>query len=314
MQAIPRCRRRIPHPGIRRCVGLQCHDRAVDLRPPLGNVRYLWPFTAATLGEWSADTPADSGEVLIDMSRAQFIDCVGLATIAAVAEDAEIRGCAVRFVPPQRHSVRTYMSRMHLRECLGRFCPEVPLPSVNEGNTGNRLYELQRFDAIGGGDELAERVFRALVADGCGQADAASFFKGISEVVNNVAEHSGAGGGWTAMQVMPSSANHGLITFAVADAGHGLEITLSRSHWVDGPVDAMGKAFQRSVSGTNLAGRGTGLDDLHRRVTNHQGRLLAWSGTATGQSTLGNGPIACREVSAAFPGTVIYAGFKPEQR
>lgn len=286
----------------------------MNLRPPAGNARYLWPFTAATLSEWSADTPPDAREVLIDMSRVQFIDCVGLATIAAVAEDAQMRGYPVTFVPPQRPGVRTYMSRMHLRECLGLFCPEVLLPSVNERNTGVRLYELQRFDAAGGGDELAERVFRALVTDGCAQSDAASFFKGISEVVNNVAEHSGAGGGWVAMQVLPSSASNGLITFAVADAGHGLEITLSRSHWVEGPVDAMKMAFQRAVSGTNIAGRGTGLDDLHRRVKQHQGRLLAWSGTATGQSTADTGPVACREVSAAFPGTVIYAGFKPEQK
>lgn len=248
------------------------------------------------------------------MSRAQFIDCMGLATIAAVAEDAEFRGCPVRFVPPQKQTVRNYMSRMHLKECLGRVCSEVLLPSVNEADTGNRLFELQRFEE-GGGDDLAERVFNAMrSADGCSLADAASFFKGISEVVNNVAEHSGAGGGWAAMQVMPNAASDGLITFAVADAGHGLEITLSRSHWVDGSVDAMEKAFQRAVSGTNIAGRGTGLDDLHRRVKQHQGQLLAWSGSATGQSIAGNGPIACREVSAAFPGTVIYAGFKPEPK
>lgn len=286
----------------------------MNLRPPPGNARYLWPFTAATVGQWSEDTPADAWEVLIDMSRVQFIDCVGLATIAAVAEDAEIRGYPVRFIEPQQQAVRTYMARMHLDECLGRYCPEVLLPSVNERNTGHRLYELQRFDADGGGDALAERIFKALVSDGCSALEAGSFFKGISEVVNNVAEHSGAGGGWAAMQVMPSSASNGLITFAVADAGHGLELTLSRRHWVEGPVDAMEKAFQRAVSGTSIAGRGTGLDDLHQRVKKHQGRLMAWSGSATGHSTVNPGPMACRKVGAAFPGTVIYAGFKPESR
>lgn len=289
--------------------GRTCHDLAVNLQPLSGGYR---PFTVETLGEWSADTPADE-EVVIDMSMVRFIDCAGLATIAAVAEDAKMRDVAVRFVPPHQHSVRTYMSRMHLQESLGPFCPEGLLPKVNENDTGYRLFELQRFDG-GGGDELAERVFNALVSAHCSQGEAASFFKGISEVVNNVAEHSGAGGGWAAMQVMPNSVSRGLITFAVADAGHGLELTLSRSHWVDGPVDAMEKAFEHSVSGTNAPGRGTGLDDLHRRVKRHQGRLLAWSGSATGQSTVGADRIACRQVGAAFPGTVIYAGFKPEPR
>lgn len=225
-----------------------------------------------------------------------------------------MRGYAVRFVPPQQHSVRTYMSRMHLRECLEPFCPEVSLPSVNERETGNRLCELRRFDAGSGGDELADRVYGALVDDGCRQEDAGSLYKGIAEVINNVTEHSGAGGGWAAMQIMPSSANQGLITFAVADAGHGLKITLSRSHWVEGPVDAMEKAFQRSISGTNLAGRGTGLDDLHQRVKRHRGQLMAWSGTATGENALETGLMECREVGADFPGTVIYAGFNPGQR
>ncbi len=285
----------------------------MDLRPPPSKRRYLYPFTAGTVGDWTADTPDDAAEVTIDMSRVQYIDCVGLTMIAAVAEDAANRNRRVRFVEPQQANVRSYMSRMHLRESLADFCSDVVLPRVNEWST-DRLSELQRFDAYGGGDELAERVFRRMNASpACSTEDAKSFFKGISEVVNNVAEHSGAGGGWAAMQVIPSSKD-GLITFAVADAGHGLEITLSRRYWVEGSLDAMELAFQREVSGTSVAGRGTGLDDLHRRVKHHQGRLFAWSGRAAGTSVAGNGPIACREVTAAFPGTVIYAGFKPGAR
>jgi len=285
----------------------------VNLRPPPG-IRYAGPFKASTLGEWSAETPADADEVVIDMSKAAFIDSMGLATIAAVAEDAANCGRALRFIEPQHHAVRTYMSRMHLDDCLRQyFCSGVTLPKVNERDTGHRLFELQRFDT-NGGDELAERVFQAMVADGSNQADAIEFFKGISEVVNNVADHSGAGGGWAAMQVMPSSLGTGLINFAVADAGHGFETTLSRRYWVSGPVDAMAKAFQRTVSGTGEAGRGAGLDDLHQRIRRHQGSLTAWSGAAIGQNSGSSGPLSCRRVTAAFPGTVIYAGFKPSAK
>jgi hypothetical protein len=237
-----------------------------------------------------------------------FVDAMGLVVIAAVAEDAAAAGRTVLFTPPQDHSARSYMSRMHLGKCLRRFCSTVDLPRIQERDTGHRLSELQRFDA-NTSDELAESVFRALLAVGKTEPEAASFFKGVSEVVNNVVEHSGVNGGWAAMQVMPSI---DMVTFAVADAGHGLEHTLSRHNRVDGPVDAMAKAFQRAVSGTGARGRGTGLDDLHQRITRHRGQLRAWSGGATGYSA--GGPLACRGVSAVFPGTVVYAGFRPELR
>lgn len=295
-----------------RLIWVVVNDRPVDLRPPPG-ADYARQFTASTLGGWSAETPADADEVVIDMSKVQFIDCLGLVAIVAVAEDATNRGLRVKFMAPQHQTVSNYMSRMHLRECLAPFCSEVRLPRVNERNTGHRLYELQRFDADCC-DDLAERVCHAMRADGGSERDATAFFKGISEVVGNVAEHSGAGGGWAAMQVMPSSASNGLINFAVADAGHGLEMTLSRRHWIESPIDAMEMAFKRAVSGTGVTGRGNGLDDLRQRVRRHQGRLLAWSGTAAGYSADDAGPIACRETTAAFPGTLIYAGFRPEMR
>lgn len=110
------------------------------------------------------------------------------------------------------------------------------------------------------------------------------------------------------MQARPDS--DGLITFAVADAGDGLEETLSRQYWINGAVDAMQTAFTRAFSATAARGRGTGLDDLLQRVGRHRGQLRAASGAAVGHST--GGRLACRQVTAAFPGTVIYAGFMPE--
>lgn len=289
-------------------VGARCHDRLVNLRPP-PTINQLRSLTAATLVSWSSATAPGDDSVLIDLSLVQFVDPMALTTIAAVAEDAAASGLDVEFVPPQDQNVRRYVARMHLGECLRRYCSKVDLPKVNEWDTGGRLFELQRFNS-NSSDEFAESVFRAhQVAGGSGE-DTKSFFKGVSEVLSNVAEHSGVEGGWAAMQVMPNS--DGLIKFAVADAGHGLEHTLRRHNKVDGAVDAMTMAFQRTVSGTGRLGRGTGLDDLLQRVKRHRGHLRAWSGAGVGRSS--GGALACQEVTAAFPGTVIYAGFKPELR
>jgi hypothetical protein len=277
----------------------------VDLLPPLhadGPQRLI----AATLDEWCESTPPESDEVWIDLSLTSFIDPMGLTVVAATAEAAANAGHTVRFTPPSERNVRNYMSRMHLGECLSRYCTRVDLPDVKERQTAH-LSELRRFDGDNS-DELADRVFDALLAVGKGKLEAASFFKGISEVVSNVVEHSGVTGGWAAMQVMPPD----IITFAVADAGDGLELTLKRHNQVDGPVDAMEKAFDRNFSGTGTYGRGTGLDDLLQRVRRHRGELRARSTGAAGYSA--GGPLACRSVTAAFPGTVIYAGFRPELR
>jgi anti-sigma regulatory factor (Ser/Thr protein kinase) len=280
----------------------------VNLRPP-PTINQYRSLNASTLDRWSSATPEGADSVLIDLSLATFVDPMALTTIAAVAENAAASGLDIEFVPPQDQNIRRYVARMHLGECLGRYCSNVDLPKVNERDTEDRLFELHRFDADSS-DDLAESVFRAHKKAGGSSEDTKSFFKGVSEVLNNVVDHSGAAGGWAAMQVMPK--DDGLIKFAVADAGYGLEHTLRRYNKVDGPVDAVKKAFERTVSGTGQLGRGAGLDDLLQRIKRHKGHLRAWSGTGAGRSS--GGALACREVTAAFPGTVIYAGFKPEQK
>lgn len=280
----------------------------MNLRPP-PTISQHRSLTAATLDKWSSATPEDADSVLIDLSLATFVDPMALTTIAAVAEDASASGLDVEFVPPQDPNIRRYVARMHLGDCLGRYCSNVDLPKVNEWDNGDRLFELQRFD-VNSSDDLAESVFRAHKKAGGSTEDAKSFFKGVAEVLNNVVDHSGAAGGWAAMQVMPK--DDGMIKFAVADTGYGLEHTLRRHNKVDGAADAVKKAFERTVSGTGQLGRGAGLDDLLQRIKRHKGHLRAWSGTGSGRSS--GGALACREVTAAFPGTVIYAGFKPDQK
>lgn len=294
--------------AVNRRVGAQCHDRPVNLRPP-PTINQHRSLNASTLDKWTTATPEGADAVLIDLSLATFVDPMALTTIAAVAEDAAASGLGVEFVPPQDENIGRYVNRMHLGDCLGRYCSNVDLPKVYERDAGDRLFELHRFDRDSS-DDLAESVFRAHKTAGGSTEDTKSFFKGVSELLNNVVDHSGSAGGWAAMQVMPK--DDGLIKFAVADAGYGLERTLRRHNEVDGPADAVRKAFERTVSGTGQLGRGAGLDDLLQRIKRHKGHLRAWSGTGTGRSS--GGALACREVTAAFPGTVIYAGFKPEQK
>lgn len=72
------------------------------------------PFGATTVSEWLRETPPDEGTVLIDLTRASFVDPVGLTVIAAIAEDAAAHEQDIEFRPPQAIGVRNYLSRMNL--------------------------------------------------------------------------------------------------------------------------------------------------------------------------------------------------------
>lgn len=230
--------------------------------------------------------------------------------MAAIAEDATSQGLDVEFRAPDEVSVRNYLSRMNLRECLGQFCDDVDLQKVRHRDLGDRVIELQRFEDSDASEAVADRIFGAAIKAGHSEADASSLFRGISEVLNNVVEHSRANGGWTALQLIPNS--DGRITFAVSDAGIGLQDAIGRGSTVRGPRDAMEKAFRRGVSGTGDSGRGNGLSNLLQRVGSHRGKIRAWSGVAEGYGD--KSPIRCSSAAADVPGTLIYAGFTPEKR
>lgn len=243
---------------------------------------------------------------MIDLSRVTFIDAAGLVLVAAAAENAFNEGLAVEFVKPASADAARYAARMHLGDCLEEFGVDARLPRVTEWDVGSRLIELHRFDPTGA-DELADTIHNAIIDHGGNPKDAKDFYLGVTEVLNNVVDHSGAAGGWAAMQVMPRP-NSPEITFAVADVGIGLRRSLSANHVIRDDEHAIHLAFERGVSGTGKT-RGEGLADLYRRVGRRDGIVRAWSGGATGKSRR-NAAILCQPATATFPGTMIYASLK----
>lgn len=261
-------------------------------------------FTHGTLTRWCL--PSD-GVVVIDLSRVAFIDTMGLVTVAAAAERAQLDGIDVQFTPPRDADPARYAARMHLGECLASVGVDAQLPTVHEREVGSRLTELHRFDAWNA-DELAERVHYAVVAHAGDEANAKEFFLGVSEVMWNVVDHSTVGAGWAAMQVMPGD-KAPFVTFAVADSGVGLRQSLARNHSVTDDSAAISLAFESGVSGTGDR-RGMGLPDLYHRVNRRRGVIKVWSGNATGTSRLTQ-PVRVGQANTSLAGTIIYSSFKP---
>ncbi|QWY82306.1 histidine kinase [Gordonia phage Phishy] len=281
----------------------------MDIRPARGSS--FRSLTHVAVQRWVSHDSEDDSNVTIDLRSAGFIDTMGLALVAAAAERGQNQGAHVEFISPVEPKVRNYMSRMHLRECLAQVGVDTDLPAVRQRALNDQLLELHRFDPTES-EELADRLRDVIAAHSPSSSGAGNFYSSVSEVLENVVEHSGVGGGWAAMQTLPRSGGTE-ITFAVADTGIGLRNSLSAHNDVVDDAAAVGMAFTKGVSGTGDDTRGEGLPDVYKRVRERGGILRVWSGKAAGTSRRYDS-ISCADAITHYPGTIIYASFNAQPK
>ncbi|OFV77032.1 hypothetical protein [Rhodococcus erythropolis] len=264
--------------------------------------RYL---TAGVSTTWAIDSDDDGDSVVIDLTHAEFVDTLGLVTVAVVAEDAQTQGRKVDIKLPRLISPRNWLSRMHLRSALESIGLACDLGQVNETPLGDRILELHRFDSSTP-DELADKVYAVLSADD--PQEAGVMYSSVAEAAANVCDHSGKDGGWAALRQVGKGAKR-RVEFAVADAGVGLRSSLANAHSVTNDVDAMQLAVTQGVSGTGLVRRGLGLSSIAETAADRSGQLRLFSGRATGQ-TMPNGELLSRVSPTRYPGTLVYANLE----
>lgn len=248
---------------------------------------------------------SDPDRVLIDLTNVDFVDPMGLVTVAVLAESSRKHGVPVVFRNPSNPDINRYLARMHLGQALtdlGVFCS---FPPVAEHYTGDRIMELQRFSRDQDDDKLASQVFRILEWDD--PEDAKTLFRCISEAIDNVCEHSGSDGGWAALQQYKDRSDTRRVAFAVGDSGIGLRASLARAIDVCSDRDAISRSVERGVSGTGDDTRGEGLADLIARVRARGGHVRLWSGNASALTGQNEGLFHTKSHPFAFDGTMIYA-------
>lgn len=267
-------------------------DRRVDL-----SVRGAMRTTNAD----SALTVGRSDKAVVDLSRATFMEPVGLVTIAAVVDDAIHNGLEVQVIPPPAYSdCSKYLHRMGLQQALNDLGVECTLSPVRRHDTGYNIMELVRFDADPTEWEgFADRVF-AILESHLGRAAAITLYESIAEIGINVAEHSNTDAGFLALQHYPQ---RGCLMFAVADAGVGLRASLGRRYEIDSDDQAVQLAARRGISGTGQAGRGLGIAAVIQR-SDRGGSVTLWSGQAKGRST-SEMTLRVSACASSFPGTVV---------
>lgn len=248
--------------------------------------------------------PSDNDECVLDLSDATFVDPFGLVVLAALVEDARRADRAVLFRPPKDDDCATYLHRMGFADVLDSYGIAHRLAQVRRHDTGDRLLELCRFGAdFDAADRLAAHVFRIFNDDQ--PALARELYNSVSEIANNVVEHSGASGGFVALQQFRGSLPRPQVSFAIADSGAGLAATLRRTHTVRDDAHALTLAVQRHVTSTGVWGRGAGLYALSHR-TRYGGRLQLMSGSYAATFRRGRAMPTLSAQPDSFAGTAIH--------
>jgi hypothetical protein len=228
---------------------------------------------------------------LSDLRWLDPLHLVGVATHALLAQRAGSRLLLTGLPESQAY----YAARMHLGRIVELFGGEHDLPEVNERDLHDRLLEIQPLRNPADVERLSELVYLRVAEHN--EAAARALHLAIGEVGSNVCQHARSVGFMAAQTI----AEHGVLRFAVADAGVGLLATLA-------PIGAADdrQAVELALSGERHRrdpSRGYGLPGTVRIITQLDGELLLASGLAA--TRMSPGRSMERRLDAAFSGTIF---------
>lgn len=244
---------------------------------------------------------SSSRQCHLDLSKAYFVEPIGLVTIAAMAERAVADGRAVVFSAPARLECHRYLSRMQLGPCLDALGVEHDLMSVTAHDVGNRLSELRHFRGEAELDDIADVLL------GLYGGDSATFdpvYTGLYELASNAEQHSGREGGFVALQRFAGPAR---VNVAIADSGVGLLGSLSKVQDVADDRAALSLAARKHETSLADQSRGLGITRVVELAGEVGGDVTMISGTAHGVFERGHWDPRFIPMTASYHGTVAQA-------
>jgi anti-sigma regulatory factor (Ser/Thr protein kinase) len=237
------------------------------------------------------ETPDGRQLDLADLRWLDPLHLVGLATHALLAQRAGSRLLLTGLPENQAY----YAARMHLGRIIELFGGQHDLPEVNERDLHDSLLEIHPLRNPQDVERLTELVYHRVAVHN--ETAARALHLAIGEVSSNVCQHAQSIGFMAAQTI----AEHGVLRFAVADAGVGLRATLASI----GAADDQ-QAVELALSGERHRwdpGRGYGLPGTVRIITELDGELLLASGLAA--TRVSPGRSMERRLDVAFSGTIF---------
>ncbi len=226
----------------------------------------------------------------IDLSGASFIDPYGMLGLLEIGELCMLEDVKKAVILPRSEEVNRYLARMDFFTHASRyFFLEHPAPEslrrYNRAADSDVLLEITPIEKSNDIHFIVGKVrdrAQAILARHLRYDDRAinGFIVALSEVCQNIIEHSGNKGFVGIQKYRYQSMNKNIVKIAVMDVGVGFRKSLSSRFKLRSDLDAIDKAFLHGASRYEDEGRGHGLAGVRKFVNEWSGKLSIRSGTA----------------------------------
>ncbi len=226
----------------------------------------------------------------IDIRRVSFIDPYGMLALLEIGELCALEDVRKTIILPQSGDVHRYLERMDFFVYAKRnFALEYPSPEAaekaNRSADSDVLLEITPIEKSNDIHFIVGKVrdrAQTILARHLHYDDRAinGFIVALSEVCQNIIEHSENKGFVGIQKYRYQSMNRNIVKIAVMDIGVGFRKSLSARFKLKSDLDAIDKALLHGASRFEDEGRGHGLAAVRRFVNQWNGKLSIRSGTA----------------------------------
>ena len=226
----------------------------------------------------------------IDLHGVTFIDPYGMVGLLEIGELLKSQGVQKILYLPESEEVLKYLERMDFfRFADGYFTLKPSQPQISEKYLRNQSSDvLLEITPIEKSDDIhfivgkvKERA-QVILAKHLHYDERAihGFIVALSEVCQNIIEHSETKGFVGIQKYHFQSMNKNVVKIAVMDIGIGFRMSLSGRFSLKSDLEAIEKALIHGASRYAEKGRGHGLASVRRFVNQWNGKLSIRSGTA----------------------------------
>lgn len=235
----------------------------------------------------------------IDLRDVLFIDPYGMVGVLEIGELLKLKGIRKTIQLPQTEEVLKYLERMDFFRFAGDYFDlEFSNPPISPFSKGGVLGQkylrssysdvLLEITPIESSDDIHFIVgkvkdrAKSILTKQLHYDDRAinGFIVALSEVCQNIIEHSENKGFVGIQKYHFNSLNKNVVKIAVMDIGIGFRKSLSERFPIKSDIEAIEKALLHGASRYADEGRGHGLAAVRRFVNQWNGKLSIRSGTA----------------------------------
>ncbi len=226
----------------------------------------------------------------IDLTAVSFIDPYGMVGLLEIGELCRLEDVRKTIILPRSGEVCRYLDRMDFFTFAKRsfsLVDSAQEPSrtslrPQESDVLLEITPIEKSNDIHGIVGKVRDRAQAILATHLRYDERAinGFIVALSEVCQNIIEHSENKGFVGIQKYRYQSLNRNVVKIAVMDVGVGFRKSLSGRFKLRGDLEAIDKALMQGASRYEDEGRGHGLAAVRRFVSQWQGKLSIRSGTA----------------------------------